>query len=92
MWLDCTKKEMVIFSWPRSKAFTEVFTVFAENKRLTLFQGPPTYLRPVNSIKALSSGITKMLGQTNARSIAMDGNGFPYLHFTGLFLVPCGRD
>ena len=63
----------------RREVFTEVFAVFAENKRLTLFQGPPTYLRPVNSIEALSSGIMKVLGQMIAHSIAMDGNGFPYL-------------
>lgn len=63
----------------RRHLFSEVFSAFAENKHMKLFQGPPNYIRPLYSIENHSTGVMKVLGQMIAHSVAMDGVGFPYL-------------
>ena len=63
----------------RRDIFFEVFSAFAENKHLTLFQGEPNYLRPLYSVENQSTSILKVLGKMVAHSIALDGIGFPYL-------------
>ena len=63
----------------RREIFSEVFSAFAENKHLTLFQGEPNYLRSLYSVENQSTSIFKVLGKMIAHSIALDGIGFPYL-------------
>ena len=60
----------------RRQVFTTIFSEFATNKVLPLFEGPPHSLHPALT---RSCGLFKVLGQMIGHSIDQDGIGFPYL-------------
>ena len=76
----------------RRQVFNDVFQAFADNKHITLFEGPPRYLRPINSIEIQSTGIMKVLGQMISHSIGQDGVGFPYLSPVCFWYMVGGMD
>jgi len=63
----------------RRQVYTTVYTEFASNKHVGLFNGPENHLRPALSVEARSSGLLRLLGKMIAHSICQDGIGFPYL-------------
>ena len=63
----------------RRQAYTQVYSEFAQNKHIHLFDGPTNLLRPVVSASARSSGVMKILGKMISHSMYQDGIGFPYL-------------
>lgn len=63
----------------RRQVYTQVYSEFAQNKHIHLFDGPTNLLRPAISAIARSSGILKILGKMLSHSIYQDGIGFPYL-------------
>lgn len=63
----------------RRQIYTQVFSEFAHNKHVVLFDGSINLLRPAISAIARSSGILKILGKMLSHSIFQDGIGFPYL-------------
>ena len=63
----------------RRQVYTQVYTDFARNKYIPLFDGEEGHLRPAISAIARSSGMLRLLGKMLAHSIFQDGIGFPYL-------------
>ena len=63
----------------RRQVYTQVYSEFAQNKHVHLFDGPTNLLRPAISAIARSSGIIKILGKMVSHSLYQDGIGFPYL-------------
>ena len=63
----------------RRQAYTQVYSEFAQNKHIHLFDGPTNLLRPVVSASARSSGVMKILGKMISHSMYQDDIGFPYL-------------
>ena len=63
----------------RRQVYTQVYTDFANNEHVKLFDGPANYLRPACTAEARSSGLLKVLGSMIAHSIYQDGIGFPFL-------------
>lgn len=63
----------------RRQTYTQVYSDFAHNKHIHLFDGATNLLRPSVSAIARSSGILKILGKMLSHSIYQDGIGFPYL-------------
>ena len=62
----------------RAQLYSTVYGAFAQNERITLFDGDVRYLRPRYSAEARSSGLLKILGMMVGHSIMQDGIGFPY--------------
>lgn len=75
----------------RRQMFTTVFSDFAHNKSVHLFDGPCNYLRPTCSAEARSSGLFKALGSMVSHSICQDGIGFPYLSPTCYWYIIGGE-
>lgn len=63
----------------RAQLYSTVYGVFAQNEKITLFDGNVRYLRPHCSAEARSSGLFKILGMMIGHSIMQDGIGFPYI-------------
>lgn len=63
----------------RAQLYSTVFQQFAQNKQLSLFDGPDYHLRPMCTAQARSSGLFRVLGTMVAHSIVQNGVGFPYL-------------
>lgn len=63
----------------RRQVFTTIFSEFANNKFVTLFEGPSHSLRPACTAITRSCGLYKILGTMIGHSIAQDGIGFPFL-------------
>lgn len=76
----------------RCEVFTDVYSSFAANEFVQLFEGTPTCLRPLYTAEARSSGLFKVLGQMIAHSISMDGVGFPHLSPTCYWYIAEGED
>ena len=62
----------------RAQLYSTVYGAFAQNEKITLFDGEVRYLRPHCSAEARSSGLFKILGIMVGHSIMQDGIGFPY--------------
>ena len=73
------------------QVFSDVFTLFANNKHFRLFEGEPCSLRPVHSANCRSSGLLKVFGTMVAHSIAQDGVGFPYLSPLSYWYIAAGE-
>lgn len=76
----------------RRQIYTQVYTDFAENKYVELFDGPMNCLRPLCTAVARSSGLLKILGKMLAHSIRQDGIAFPYLSPVCFWYVIGGED
>ena len=63
----------------RAMLYTTIYTGFASNAHVKLFDGPARKLYPTCSAEARSSGLFKILGMMVGHSIMQDGVGFPYL-------------
>jgi len=63
----------------RRQVFSDVFTLFANNKHFRLFEGEHCSLRPVHSANCRSSGLLK---------VCTGWSGFP-ISFTSFILVHC---
>lgn len=62
----------------RAQLYSTVYGAFAQNEKITLFDGDVRYLRPHCSAEARSSGLFKILGMMVGHSIMQAGIGFPY--------------
>ena len=62
----------------RAQLYSSIYDIFAQNKKIMLFDGDVRYLRPHCSAEARSSGLYKTLGMMVGHSIMQDGIGFAY--------------
>ena len=76
----------------RRQVFTTVFSEFATNKVLPLFEGPPHSLHPACTALTRSCGLFKVLGLMIGHSIGQDGIGFPYLSQASYWYMVSGEE
>ena len=76
----------------RRQVFTTVFSEFADNTHMRLFEGPSSYIRPSYNSESRGSGIFKALGSMVGHSIFQDGNRFPFLSKMCYWYIASGEE